>query len=156
MKLQFGLLHRDQRPAAPEDLERIMADLGRRPAEVSGEVIEGALAMAYRGDRIADEDETETQPLQMWSHILTWDGRLDNREEFATRLGLKDLHTIPDPVIVLMAYEAFGQAAFPDLIGEFALALWCRKTKSLQFARSACGARTLYYVLQKDTIIWAS
>ncbi len=50
----------------------------------------------------------------------------------------------------------FGESIFEKLIGEFALMLWCQRTKSLFFARSACGVRTLYYVLGRETLIWSS
>jgi asparagine synthase (glutamine-hydrolysing) len=59
-------------------------------------------------------------------------------------------------VIVLKAYIAFGNSVFADLVGEFALTLWCRRTKSLLFARSSCGARTLYYVINKNQLTWSS
>jgi asparagine synthase (glutamine-hydrolysing) len=156
MKLQVGLLYRDDRPAGPDDLARILGEYAGHPAETAGELADGPLAMAYRGDKITFEEESETQPFESGPYVLTWDGRLDNREELGRRLDLKHLERISDPAIVLWAYEAFGERVFDDLIGEFALALWCRTTRSLQFARSACGARTLYYVLTKNALIWSS
>jgi asparagine synthase (glutamine-hydrolysing) len=156
MKLQLGSLHLDGRPAAPDDWDRHLGERGRRTAEIAGEIADGSLLMVYRGDRITPEEESETQPLRLGQHILTWDGRLDNREELADRVGLKHLESAPDPLIVLKAYDAFGDRIFADLIGEFALVLWCGRTKSLKFARSACGARTLYYVLKRDTLTWSS
>jgi asparagine synthase (glutamine-hydrolysing) len=156
MKLQLGLLHLDDRPSVPDDLARVLGELGSHPAETAGEIADGPLVMAYRGDKITLEEEFETQPFESGPYVLTWDGRLDNREELGRRLGLKGLNNVSDPAIVLRAYESFGERVFNDLIGEFALALWCRTTRSLQFARSACGARTLYYVLNKNSLIWSS
>lgn len=156
MKHQLGLLHTDGRPATPDDMDMLLGELGDTPAETSGEVINDSLVMAYRGDRLTREEDSERQPLDQGLRILTWDGRLDNREELVGRLGLAHLRDIPDPAIVLKSYEAFGQSVFRDLVGEFALTLWCKSTKTLRFARSACGARPLYYTLTKGTLYWSS
>jgi asparagine synthase (glutamine-hydrolysing) len=156
MKLQLGLLHLDGRPVASDDWETLLGEFTGRTTETAGETTDGSLLMAYRGDRITPEDDYEIQPLLQGQYILTWDGRLDNREELATRAGLRHWETVSDNQIVLNAYERFGDPVFSDLVGEFALALWCGRTKSLRFARSACGARTLYYVLNRDTLIWSS
>jgi asparagine synthase (glutamine-hydrolysing) len=156
MKLQLGLLNTDGRRATRDDLATLLGEFVARPAETSGEVIDGSLVMAYRGDRITFEEDSEVQPFQLGPYALTWDGRLDNREDFATFLGLTDLSTVPDPVIVLKAYRMFGESVFARLIGEFALTLWCQRTRSLLFVRSTCGARTLYYVLDKTTLTWSS
>jgi asparagine synthase (glutamine-hydrolysing) len=156
MKLQLGLLHLDQRLATPCDSEQLLGELGKRPAETAGEIADGSLLMAYRGDRITPEEDSEIQPLRLGPYILTWDGRLDNREELADRIGLRNLESTSDPAIVLKAYEIVGDDIFTEIVGEFALVLWCSKTKSLHFARSACGARTLYYVIGRDTLTWSS
>jgi asparagine synthase (glutamine-hydrolysing) len=156
MKLQLGLLHTDGRPATRDDLSNLLGEFAGTRAETSGEIHDGSLLMAYRGDRITNEEHSEAQPLCDEPYVLTFDGRLDNREELAKRLGFPHLETIPDPVLVLKYYEAFGESAFADLIGEFALVLWCQKSKSLLLARSTCGARPLYYLLIKHALIWSS
>ena len=156
MKLQLGLLNTDGRPASPEDLGALLGEFRERPFETSGQIADGPLLMAYRGDRLTFEEDSEVQPSQLGPYTLTWDGRLDNRSDFAPFLGFTDLPSIPDPVIVLKAYRLFGESVFSRLIGEFALTLWCQRTKSLLFVRSTCGARTLYYVLDKNTLTWSS
>jgi asparagine synthase (glutamine-hydrolysing) len=156
MKCQFGLLHTNGKPATPDELDAVLQGFGDNPAETSGETIDGSLLMAFRGNRITWEEESETQPLDEGSYLLTWDGRLDNREEFADRLGLQRIQNVPDPVLVLKSYEAFGESVFKRLIGEFASTIWCRTTKTLLFVRSTCGARPLYYTLVNGTLFWSS
>lgn len=156
MKIQFGSLHLDGRPATPLDSQILLGDLCETPAEISGLMAEDSVTMLYRGQRITPEEDFENQPLRIGWYTLTWDGRLDNREELASRIGVTQLQSTPDPVIVLKAYIAFGKSVFADLVGEFALTLWCRRTKSLLFARSSCGARTLYYVIDKNQLTWSS
>lgn len=156
MKLQLGICHLTGRKALQEDSSGLLGAMADTPVQMSGEVAEGPILMTYRGDRITQEEESEVQPYRSGPYVLTWDGRLDNREELADRVGLRRLSEAPDPVIVLKAYEAFGEAVLSDLIGEFALTLWCGDDQSLLFARSSCGARPLYYVLDQKRLIWCS
>lgn len=156
MKLQLGLLYLDGRPPTIDDWGNLLGQFAERTTETAGEATNGSLLMAYRGDRITHEEYSEIQPLRGGPYILTWDGRLDNREELADRTGLRHYETLSDNQIVLTAYERFGDPIFSDLIGEFALALWCGKTRSLRFARSACGARNLYFVLTPKYLMWSS
>jgi asparagine synthase (glutamine-hydrolysing) len=156
MKLQTGLLYLDGRPATAADSAEILSEFASRHVDVSGAKIDGSSFIAYRGDRVAPEEDFERQPLTSGPCTLTWDGRLDNREEIADRAGLHHIEGVSDPDIVLAAYHLLGDSIFPDLIGEFALVLWSRIDRSLRFVRSTCGARTLYYVLSKNRLMWSS
>lgn len=156
MKLQLGLLHTDGRPASRGDLAMLLGELANRHFEVSGEAASGSVLMAYRGNRVTYEEDSEIQPLEQRDYILTWDGRLDNREDFSICFPLTNIKEIPDPAIVLKAYQMFGEPVLGKLVGEFALTLWCERTRSLLFARSVCGARPLYYVFNKGTLMWCS
>jgi asparagine synthase (glutamine-hydrolysing) len=156
MKLQAGLLYLDERTATAADSVALLGELAMRRVDLAGGILERQLFISYRGDRITPEDDFEVQPLRSDPYILTWDGRLDNRNELADRVGLRAIERMPDTVIVLSAYLALGDSVFDDLIGEFALVLWCRRTKSVRFVRSACGARTLYYVLTGNVLTWSS
>lgn len=156
MKLQCGLLHFDHQPATPDDSGRLLGGLSNPPEDIHGTLVKDSVVMIYRGNRITKEEDMEIQPFRLGSCSLTWDGRLDNRRELADRTGIRDETATPDPAIVLQAYEMFGESVFATLVGEFALVLWCSKTQTLRFARSACGARTLYYVAGKNTLTWSS
>src|SRR5579859_52149 len=156
MKLQTGLLYLDERMATAADSVALLGELATRRVDLAGGILEKQLFMAFRGDRITPEENFESQPLRINQYVLTWDGRLDNRQEIATRLEMTAIDSIPDTVIVLKAYMALGESAFDDLIGEFALVLWCGRTRTLKFARSAYGARSLYYVLTGNILTWSS
>jgi asparagine synthase (glutamine-hydrolysing) len=112
--------------------------------------------MAFRGYRLTWEEDAETQPYQEGPFILTFDGRLDNREEIATRACIGSSRFMPDPVLILHAYEKCGDSVFAKLIGEFALTIWNRNTHTLTFVRSVDGARPLYYILEREALTWAS
>src|SRR5260370_8231911 len=135
MKLQVGLFCRDGRVASAADLANLLAEFADWKSETCGESAEGPIAMAYRGDRITWEEETETQPVNWGRYMLTFDGRLDNREQLASRLGLQHFQSMPDPLLVAKTFEEFGERAFPLLIGEFSLAFSCKPTRPFPTAR---------------------
>ncbi len=154
MGLQAGILHRQSLEVCDQDLAILLGGRGCQNSEVSGATALGPLLMAYRGFRTTPEDES--QPLMHNSYILTWDGRLDNREEIAARAGLNHTEVLSDASIILSAYSSLDNEVLADLVGEFALCLWCERTRSLCFARSICGTRPLYYVLLKDRLVWST
>jgi asparagine synthase (glutamine-hydrolysing) len=156
MKLQFGVLHRDHRIANEGDLAALLCGYQAWAAETSGHAFDGPLLIGYRGDRITWEEDTETQPFALGPHMLTFDGRLDNREDIASRVGMKAGRNLPDPVLISKAYAQYGDSIFPELMGEFALVLWRSDTRQLTFVRSVDGARPLYYVLDQQRLTWCS
>ena len=156
MTLQLGMLNTDGRPGLKADATRMLGGFSHWKAETSGEFMEGPLVMIYRGDQIAAEEEHEIQPLRLGELVLTWDGRLDNREEIAALAGIAHGQHVPDPVIVAHGYERFGETIFSRLIGEFALVLWCGRSRALRFVRSACGSRALFYAFSGKSLLWAS
>ena len=156
MKLQIGLLHLDGRNVSFEDRQRVAAEVDASVGEVGDQLVDGPLFIAYRGDRITHEEDCEIQPVRSGSRILTFDGRLDNREHIAYRLGVSLSDRISDAGLVMSGYSQFGCEIFKDLVGEFALVLASVETRSLYFVRSECGARTLFYSIVDNTLFWAS
>ncbi|HEX3105923.1 MAG TPA: asparagine synthase-related protein [Terriglobales bacterium] len=156
MKLQFGILYRDnERVADRQDLATLLGEYASYNAETSGEHFDGPLLMGYRGDRITWEEDSETQPYTLGPYTITFDGRLDNREDIAAKVGIVADRNLPDPTLILQAYEKCGDSLLPDLIGEFALVIWRSDTRELTFCRSVDGARPLYYT-QCKTLCWSS
>lgn len=156
MKLQFGILYRDERVADSQDLTTVLGEYASYNAETSGEFFDGALLMGYRGDKITWEEDTETQPFSLGPYSITFDGRLDNREDIAATIGITADRNLPDPVLILKAYEKYGDSLLPDLIGEFALVLWRKDTRELTFVRSVDGARSLFYVMDDRHLMWCT
>ena len=156
MKLQLGMLNTDGRPGVKADATRLLGGYSDCKVETAGEFLEGPLLMLYRGDRITAEEEHEIQPWHFGELALTWDGRLDNRDEIAAVAGIVHAEFMPDPEIVAHGYQRFGEAIFSRLIGEFALVFWCGRTRTLRFVRSACGTRPLFYAFAGKSLLWAS
>jgi asparagine synthase (glutamine-hydrolysing) len=156
MKLQCGAFYRDNKQTTLGDSLALLGSYNSWNGETSGEISNGSLLMLYRGDRLTYEDDNEVQPFQVEPNCWTFDGRLDNREEMADAGGVTSSHNISDLALVARAFERCGEAIFSKLIGEFALVLWQSKARALTFVRSVDGSRPLYYMTDKDRLMWSS
>jgi asparagine synthase (glutamine-hydrolysing) len=131
-------------------LERLGPDGGR-------EVSCGSVGMAYRAFHTDAESRTEPQPLRARGcRLLTWDGRLDNRDDLMSSLGDERLGRRTDVEIVMAAYARWGTLAVERLEGDFALALWDESRRVLLLARDCVGTRGLFYHVNAARIIWSS
>jgi asparagine synthase (glutamine-hydrolysing) len=156
MRLQTGMLNRDGRQVTTADLHHLVCPFGEGYNDISGEVFANHVLLAYRGNRITDEEICETQPVRLANAVITWDGRLDNREEIAACLGLPRSAGLSDPALVSRLYESLSERAWENLIGEYAFVVWSASTRTLSMVRSICGSRQLYYVLTRNQLLWSN
>lgn len=84
---------------------------------------------------------------------LALDGRLDDRDAIAGRLGEHGARSDADLIARWLARPHADPAA---LIGDFSLALWDPVARRLRLIRDAMGARPLYYAETPDVIWFAS
>jgi len=120
------------------------------------ERISDNLGMVYRAYHTTPESHFEIQPLVRDGSILSWDGRLDNREEIRERVGQKWDDEPTDLDLVFAAYQEWGTGCFAVLIGDWALALWDRAKQELVLARDYIGVRRLFYRLDTDQVAWCT
>jgi asparagine synthase (glutamine-hydrolysing) len=152
-----GIYYFNNRPVARSSLISLGEKLSSHGPDGGSEVVSGSIGMVYRAFHTNRESRLEKQPLvSREGHILAWDGRLDNREEMISLLR-QDLNgDQTDVAIAMAAYLKSGIDFLPRLIGDFALALWDPRTRTLLLARDAVGPRPLYYHANAERIIWSS
>jgi asparagine synthase (glutamine-hydrolysing) len=114
------------------------------------------VGMSYRAFHTTPESHFESQPLLRDGCILTWDGRLDNREEIRAMVSHKYEDEPTDLDLVFAAYKEWGTGGFAQLIGDWALALWDEAKQQLILARDYIGVRRLFYRLDQDGVAWCS
>ena len=156
MSMQAGIWHYDQKPISPETLKAFEQRLVAQGPDGRGQFNGPGFAMLYRAFYITEEDSLETQPIRS-SHgsVLTWDGRLDNREQHLNALGRSPVELPTDAEIVSAALDAWDTKALPMFIGDWALAYW-KPQRSLLLARDYIGIRTLYYLGTKNSFFWST
>ncbi len=144
-----GIVRFDGRTVSEGDLERqmnAMAHLGpdRRRLWRDGSAGLGHLLM-----RVTQEDAFDAQPIvdRTAGLVLVADVRLDNREELAAALGIDAsvLRDMPDSLLLMRAYKAWGEMCADRLLGDFAFAVWDMRAKSLVLARDHMGQRHLAF-----------
>ncbi len=88
--------------------------------------------------------------------LCAWDGRLDNREDLILQLG-KGLAEDPgDGALALQIYLTRGTDGLRDLVGDWSLAIWDARSRSVVLASDFAGVRPLYYHYSHNVLAWSS
>lgn len=90
------------------------------------------------------------------SHVmLVADGRLDNRDELAERVGRRSRGQ-SDSDLLLAAWLKAGEDCLSWLVGDFALAVYDARTRLLTLARDPTGQVPLHYAQVGEDLAFAS
>lgn len=152
-----GIYHWDGKPVDEWALTALGNGLAAFGPDGGREIRSGSMGMAYRAFHTNWESRRERQPLvSRHGQMLTWDGRLDNREELIVLLRGAANHESGDAEIVMGMYQRWGVDFLPRLVGDFALSLWDPMSRTLLLARDPFGVRTLFYCYDADGMLWSS
>jgi asparagine synthase (glutamine-hydrolysing) len=157
MSVQAGIWKFDGQPVEPALLDK----LGNQAAEFGpdGETIyvDRNIGMLYRPFHTTAESRLERQPHAFGNgKIITWDGRLDNRDELISQIVAPLDTGSTDVAIVAAAFEQWGYDCFAKLVGDWALAVWDANDRKLILARDYIGIRHLFYHPRPKGITWCS
>lgn len=155
-----GLYCLDGRPVAQADLEEMVESLAHRGPDGVGVWQDGPIGLGHRMLWTTHESLHERLPAinQAGDLVLTADARLDNRDELIAALSLagRPHEQIPDSALILGAYEQWGDRCPEKLLGDFAFALWDRRTQVLVCARDHMGVKPFYYYRSPRVFVFAS
>jgi len=147
-------------PADPAVLDRMMERLSHRGPDGSDISLSGHIAMGHWHFWTTPEEVGEKQPLQLAGlpFKIVFDGRIDNRSELFSSLGInsEEEFYISDAALVLHAYKHLGEQCFERFIGDFAFVLFDEKKNELICARDALGIKSLYYAWHGTKLVIAS
>jgi asparagine synthase (glutamine-hydrolysing) len=157
VSVQFGRWNFDGKPVDRDYLEKVKPFLSPYGPEDAGSYSQRNISILYHAFHTTKESRREVQPhLTSSGSILTWDGRLDNRDELIPQLhGAVTTHST-DVEIVATAYEYWWEDCFAMLIGDWALSIWTPHTRSLILAKDPIGARHLYYSVDDKQVTWST
>jgi asparagine synthase (glutamine-hydrolysing) len=157
MSVQFGRWQ--WRGEAPNRsyLEKVNAILRLYGPDSDGSYSTDQVNILYRGLHTTNEAHYENQPKTLRSgEVLTWDGRLDNRNELLKILGDSLNRRSTDVEIVAAAFDKWDLNCFEKLIGDWALSIWNPDGKSLILATDPMGVRHLYYSMNDYEVSWCT
>jgi asparagine synthase (glutamine-hydrolysing) len=144
-----GIFRRDRQPIDERLLQRLTNFLSDRAPDGRG---------IWRGDRVGlghtllistAESRSEEQPLTLdGKTCITADLRLDGRKDLIAKLrgnGCAIAENSPDVLLLLHAYQIWGEDCVHHLIGVFAFALWDDRAQKLFCARDRLGIKPFFY-----------
>lgn len=157
MSAQAGVFYFDRRPVNPRILSVMGSSLDEYGPDRAGKYVEPGLAMVHRALHVTPEDTLEQQPFKSRrGNVMTWDGRLDNREDLIAQLWRDLDRETTDVAIALAAYEKWGVEGFGRLIGDWSLVVWDAERQAVVLASDYMGVRPLHYLVRRDSISWST
>src|SRR5438067_3344828 len=157
MSMQAGIWNFDGQPADPKLLTKFGEAVKGRDSHGESSYTNGSLAMLFRPFHTTSEARKERQPyLTRHGLVLTWDGRLDNREELIGDLqDAVDVEST-DVEIVAAAFELWQTESFRRIVGDWAISIWNPQQRELIFAIDYMAIRHIFYFLRKERIWWST
>ena len=157
MSAQYGVWHFNGKPVEQIFLAKVGPTLVRYGLDGCDAHRKGPVGIVYCAFHTTKESRRENQPyVSPRGDVLTWDGRLDNREELLGQLEKGNAPEQTDVAIVMAVYERWGTDCFRKLIGDWALSLWNPQEQVLFLAKDFVGTRHLHYRLTPEQVSWCT
>tara|TARA_R110002049_G_scaffold23781_3_gene84446 strand:+ start:52578 stop:54491 length:1914 start_codon:yes stop_codon:yes gene_type:complete len=139
--------------ARKQDLQQnLLAKVGTR-GEISQYSGGGVLMLhAYSGTG----QKTHTLDEPRHPILISGDIRIDNRDDLMDALGPAEHKEDSDAALVRRAFMRWGPECFGRLIGDFAIAIWDTRDKSLYCCRDHFGVRPMFYQTSPDAFTFAT
>jgi asparagine synthase (glutamine-hydrolysing) len=150
---------KDAQPVSEADLRGMLAMLNHRgPDEIGlyrdewvglGSARLSIIDLGGGQQPISNEDGT------LW---IVFNGEIFNYVELRPELEARGHHfaTHSDTEIIVHLYEDYGPACLNQLNGQFAIAIWDTRSRSLFLARDRLGIRPLFYTQQDGRLVFGS
>lgn len=157
MSVQAGVLHFDGAPASRNALLKMSAYLSAFGPDGEYTHLDGPLGMLWRPYHTTAESRLEHQPLVFdCGRTITWDGRLDNRDDLIRSMGMRPEIGYADVTIVAASFQRWGTDCFRRFIGDWAVSIWDPSENALFLARDYVGVKQLFYHQVHNAITWCS
>lgn len=137
----------------------MMAHLIHRGPDAGGYYVDDQVVLGHTRLAIVDTDNG-LQPMCNEDSLVwvTFNGEIFNHVELREQLRDRGhrFRTRCDTEVIVHAWEEWGPGSFDRFNGQWALALWDRRTEELVLCRDRYGVRPLYYTRDGDQLRFAS
>src|SRR5262245_14350922 len=141
-------------------VQAMLTRLERRGPDDSGIFAAEPAVLGHRRLAILDLSPSGHEPMESpgGRYLITFNGEIYNYEQVRGELGVKReaMHSRTDTEILLLAWERWGAAALPRLVGQWAFAVFDRAERRLWLVRDRFGEKPLFYHESKDSLVFAS
>ena len=157
MSVQFGRWNFDGQPTGQVYIDRVSAILAPYGPDGNSTYAKAGVSILYRAFHTTKESHADTQPyISRLGAVITWDGRLDNRDDLIRELGDSLTITASDVAIVSAAYEKWGTRCLRKLVGDWAISIWNAAEGGVLLAKDPVGTRHLYYSHDHRQLTWST
>lgn len=157
MSAQAGIWNFRGEPADPHLLARYSSLSQQLGPDGDFTYSDGAVALAYMPFHTTAESRSERQPyLSRRGFVITWDGRLDNRDELTAELGGQVEGLPTDVSTVAAAFDCWETGCFRRILGDWAMVVWRPLERELCLAVDYVAIRHLFYRITNHTVFWAT
>lgn len=157
MSIQFGIWNFNCAPVDPAFLHRAKVLISHHGPDAQTVYSEQSLGIVYGAFHTTREGRSEIQPhVTRSGAVLTWNGRLDNREELISVIPGFKVEDSSDVAITAAALEFWGTGCFAKIVGDWAVSAWNPRDRKLLLAVDYMGIRRLYYSITRQTVIWCT
>jgi asparagine synthase (glutamine-hydrolysing) len=144
-----GIYHLNDEPIDIEQGINVMKALQKFPADDVRTWHNENVFLGCHTQWITPESVGEQLPFYDYEKQLaiTADAIIDNRHDLFERLQIEHSQRkdIPDSMLILLAYNKWGEEAPKYLEGDFAFVIWDESRRQIFGARDFSGTRTLYF-----------
>ncbi len=155
-----GILSLDKDRGVREDMiSRMLSVIRYRGPDEQGLLMDGPVGLGHVRLSIIDLSSGH-QPMRnedgsIW---ITFNGEIFNYIELRHDLRKRGhiFSTQSDTEVILHLYEEYGEQCLQHLNGQFAFAIWDKRSKSLFLARDRIGIRPLFYTKCNGSFYFAS
>ena len=149
MNIIFGYWSRSQRNDPQSILNRMERSVNVAGFHNTEVFIDCDFSIGYGSNIIIPSEKgIEACNLDFSDILLTFIGRIDNRDELIESLDIQnDNQIVNDRYLVLAAFRKWGTCGFKRLIGDFVIVIWNKKEKRLICVVDPIGLNPFYYAL---------
>jgi asparagine synthase (glutamine-hydrolysing) len=157
MSVQAGIWNFDGRPVDRKLLGNLSDSLRQQGPDGESCYVNGSVALLYRPFHTTAESRQEKQPYtSRRGFMLSWDGRLDNREALISDLRSDLDASATDVAIFAAAFDRWDTDCFRRIVGDWAVSIWKPEQRELLFAADYIGIRHIFYYLKNDRVWWST
>jgi asparagine synthase (glutamine-hydrolysing) len=156
MSAQAGVCNFNGEPVDPALVHDLAESLKALGPDGSFVHVDDPVALVYRPFHTTRESRRERQPHVLNDVLVTWDGRLDNRDELIDQLQLCHADNPTDIAIAATAFERWHTACFRKLLGDWAIVICNPKLKELFLAVDYMSVKHLFYHVREGRLWWAT
>jgi asparagine synthase (glutamine-hydrolysing) len=157
VSVQAGIWNFDGRPVDDKLFAEISETLKHRGPDGEFCYVDNSVALLYRPFHTTAESRREKQPcVSRRGFILTWDGRLDNRDELIPELRSELDANSTDVAIIAAAFDRWDTDCFRRVTGDWAISIWKPEQRELLFAADYMAIRHIFYYHKNDQIWWST